>query len=451
VAPQARKRCRGPRNADAPRAHPEPPVTELNRLSATEAARRIAAGTLTSEQLVRACLDRIAARESEVKAWVHCDPDAALAQARAMDRAGVRGALAGVPIAFKDVIDTADMPSEYNSPIYRGYRPRTDAACVALARNAGGVVLGKTVTTEFASRVPGPTRNPHNLAHTPGGSSSGSAAAVADFMAPLAFGTQTGGSTIRPAAYCGIVGYKPSFGTINRAGLKALAESLDTIGVMARTVEDCALLVHAVSSRPLPHFAAVLTSAPRIGLCRTARWKEAAPDTQALLESTAATLSGKGAAVREVDLPPDFDRLYEEQVLIMNFEAARGLAPERFHHPDLLSDHLRTTLAAAAAMPREKYDEAMRHARACRQVFAGCIADCDVLLTPSAPGEAPSGTASTGSSLFNRNWTLLGVPCVTLPAGRGANGLPLGVQLVGGYADDERVLRCAEWVGRALG
>ena len=244
---------------------------ELNRLSAADAARQIAAGRMTSEQLVRACLDRIAAREGEVRAWAHCEPDAAIAQAREVDRAGARGVLGGVPVGFKDVIDTADMPSEYNSPIYRGHRPRADAACVALVRDAGGVVLGKTVTTEFAWRVPAQTRNPHNPGHTPGGSSSGSAAAVADFMAPLAFGTQTGGSTIRPAAFCGIVGYKPSFGTINRAGLKALAESLDTIGILARTVEDCALLAHAVSARPVPDFAAEAIRPPRVGLCRTPR------------------------------------------------------------------------------------------------------------------------------------------------------------------------------------
>ena len=425
-------------------------MNDCNRLSATEAARQIAAGRITSEQLIRACLDRIAARESEVKAWSHCDPDAAIAQARAVDRAGARGVLGGVPVGFKDVIDTADLPSQYNSAIYRGHRPRTDASCVALVRNAGGVVLGKTVTTEFAWRVPGPTRNPHNPAHTPGGSSSGSAAAVADFMVPLAFGTQTGGSTIRPAAFCGIVGYKPSFGTINRAGLKALAESLDTIGIMARTVEDCALLGHAVSARALPDFAAAPSRAPRIGLCRTSRWKDASPDTHTLLGGTAAILSGKGAAVREIELPAEFDRLYEDQILIMHFEAARALAWERFNHPDLLSDDLRDTLAGAAATPREKYDEAMRRARACRQALADVFAECDVLLTPSAPGEAPAGLQSTGSSLFNRNWTLLGVPCVTLPAGRGATGLPLGVQFAGNYAEDERVLLAAEWARRAL-
>ncbi|MGB8433094.1 MAG: amidase [Burkholderiales bacterium] len=424
-------------------------MNDLNHLNAAEAARQIAIGRITSEQLVRACLNRIAAREGEVRAWAHYDPDAAIAQARAVDGAGAKGVLGGVPVAFKDVIDTADMPSQYNSQIYLGNQPRTDAACVALVRNAGGVVLGKTVTTEFAWRTPGPTRNPHNLAHTPGGSSSGSAAAVADFMVPLTFGTQTGGSTIRPAAYCGIVGYKPSFGTINRAGLKALAESLDTIGVMARTVEDCALLTHAVSGRALPNFAAGLTRAPRIGLLRTSRWKDASPGTQALLESTAAALSGKGAEVHEVELPPDFDRLYEDQALIMNFEAAHSLAWERLNHPDLLSDHLRETLAAAAAMPRAKYDEAMRHARICRQVLAASFVDRDVLLTPSVPGEAPAGTENSGSSLFNRNWTLLGVPCVTLPAGRGATGLPLGVQLVGNFDDDERVLLAAEWAQRA--
>ena len=246
-------------------------MTSPNHLTAAEAARRIAAGKLTSEALVTACLERIRERERDVQAWIHCDPDAALAQARAIDKARSRGPLAGVPVAFKDIIDTADLPTEYNSAIYRGHRPQTDAACVALVRAAGGVVLGKTVTTEFASRSPGPTRNPHNPKHTPGGSSSGSAAAVADFMAPLAFSTQTGGSTIRPASYCGIVGYKPTFGTINRAGVKPLAESLDTIGVMARTVEDCALLVHAVSGRSLPDFASQLASPPRIGLHRTSR------------------------------------------------------------------------------------------------------------------------------------------------------------------------------------
>ena len=427
-----------------------PVMADPNRLSAAEAARRIAAGKLTSEALVAACLDRIRERDPQVQAWVHCDPEAALAQARAIDRAGARGLLAGVPVGFKDVIDTADMPTRYNSPIYRDHRPRTDAACVAMVRHEGGIVLGKTVTTEFASRMPGPTRNPHNLAHTPGGSSSGSAAAVADFMTPLAFGTQTGGSTVRPAAYCGITGYKPSFGTINRSGLKALAESLDTIGVMARTVEDCALLVHAVSARALPGFSSKPPGAPRIGLCRTPRWKEAAADTHAILENAASTLAKRGARLRDFDLPEDFDRLYEEQLLIMNFEAARALAYERFNHPGLLSTYLREKLEEHWHTPRAAYDAAMHHARQCRAVFPALFEGVDILLTPSAPGEAPKGIDSTGNSLFNRNWTLLGVPCVTLPAGSGSLGLPIGVQLVGRYDGDAQLLTWAEWARQAL-
>lgn len=425
-------------------------MTKLNHLSAGEAARRIAAGKLSSEELVTAHLDRISQRDGDVQAWVHCNPEAALAQARKVDRNKIQGPLAGVPVGFKDVIDTVDMPTGYNSPIYRDYTPHIDAACAAMVRRAGGIVLGKTVTTEFASRTPGPTRNPLNLAHTPGGSSSGSAAAVADFMAPLAFGTQTGGSTIRPATYCGIVGYKPSFGTINRAGLKQLAESLDTIGVMARTVEDCALLTYAVSARPLPDFATALAQAPRIGLFRTSRWQDASPAAQGALENAATALAKKGARVSEINLPTEFDRLYEDQMMIMNFEAARALAHERFTHPELLSEYLRNKLEEYWNKPRAPYSEAMQRARDCRRMYAAPFADVDVLLTLSAPGEAPQGITGTGNSLFNRMWTLLGAPCVTVPAGTGPQGLPLGVQIVGAYDDDERVLRITEWVRQAL-
>jgi Asp-tRNA(Asn)/Glu-tRNA(Gln) amidotransferase A subunit family amidase len=425
-------------------------MSDLNRLTAAEAARQIAAGKITSEALVRDCLQRIRLRDADVQAWVHCDQEAAIAQAKAIDKSRPRGVLAGVPVGFKDVIDTHDMPTQYNSPIYRAHRPHTDAAAAALVRHAGGVVLGKTVTTEFATRQPGPTRNPHNLAHTPGGSSSGSAAAVADFMVPLAFGTQTGGSTIRPAAYCGIVGYKPSFNTINRAGLKFVSESLDTIGVLARTVEDCALLVHAVSQRPMPDLKSRLAHAPRIGLCRTPKWQEASSETRVSVETAASSLTLKGAEVHDLELPSDFDRLYDEQELIMNYEAARALADERFRYPELLSDHLRAKLEEHSSVPRERYAEAMRHARSCRLAYAAVFSEVDVLLTPSAPGEAPEGIASTGSSLFNRNWTLLGAPCVTLPFGRGAHGLPLGIQIVGGYDDDARVLQVAEWVRQML-
>lgn len=422
----------------------------LHRLSATEVVRQIGDGRITAEEVVRAYIERIAEREREVQAWAYFDADAALAQARAVDKRGAGGLLAGVAVGVKDVIDTADMPTEYNSGVYRGYRPRADAACVALVRRAGGIILGKTVTTEFAARVTGPTRNPLNLEHTPGGSSSGSGAAVADFMVPLAFGTQTGGSTIRPAAYCGVVGYKPSFGTINCAGMKHYGESLDTIGVIGRTVEDCALLVHAVSSRPLPEFSAKLPRAPRIGLCRTTRWNEASPATQALLEEAASSLAKRGAEVRDFAMPQDFDELYDMQRIIADYEMARGLAWEYDNHRDLLSEHLRETLPKSFAMPRRRYAEAMQHARACRARFSSLFEGFDVLLTPSAPDEAPLGIERTGNSLFNRNWTLLGLPCVTVPAGRGPKGLPLGVQIVGAYDDDARALECAHWVRRML-
>lgn len=425
-------------------------MNELNRLTASEAARRIAAGKLSAEELVAAHLDRIRQRDGEVQAWVHCDPDAALAQARAVDKHRPQSPLAGVPVGFKDVIDTAGMPTGYNSAIYRDYVPQVDAACVAMVRHAGGIVLGKTVTTEFASRTPGPTRNPLNLAHSPGGSSSGSAAAVADFMVPLAFGTQTGGSVIRPAAFCGVVGYKPSYGTINRAGLKQLAESLDTIGVMARSVEDCALLTHVVSARPLPDFDTAPAQALRVGLLRTSRWTDASPAAQAALENAATAIAAKGARVSDVSLPEGFDRLHEDQMVIMNFEAARALAHERFTRPELLSEYLRNKLEDYWHKPRSAYTAVMQHALDCRRMYRDVMAGFDVLLTLSAPGEAPQGITGTGSSLFNRMWTLLGAPCVTIPAGVGTQGLPLGVQIVGAYDDDERVLHSAGWIRQSL-
>ena len=425
-------------------------MNNLHQLTASEAVCLISNGQITSENLVRACLEHISEREPQVKAWAHIDAEAALAAARVIDRTGSGGVLRGIPVGFKDVIDTYDMPTQYNSVAYRGYRPRTDAACAALVRHAGGIVLGKTVTTEFAWFTPGPTRNPHNLEFSPGGSSSGSAAAVADCMVPVAFGTQTGGSNIRPSAYCGIVGYKPSFNTINRAGLKHLAESLDTIGVMGRSVADCALLVYAASARTLPDLNARLPNKPRIGFCRTSRWAAATPETRALLEDVASRLATHGAHVSDVALPDDFDRLYEEQPLISGYESARSLAPEYLARPDLLSDRLRAQIKTHLEMPRDVYAQAMCHARDCRLRFSDVCTEFDILLTPSAPGEAPHGTASTGDPLFNKVWTLLGVPCVTVPVGNGPQGLPLGIQLVGDYDEDKRVLQSAAWVHQAL-
>jgi amidase len=423
-------------------------MTALNELGAREAASRLAAREITAEQLVRACLERIQAREPAVGAWIALDPDAALAQARRLDAAAQQGPLHGLPLGVKDLMDTADLPTGYGSPIYAGHRPRVDAACVALARAAGAVILGKTVTTELAWFHPGRTANPRDPRHTPGGSSSGSAAAVADCMVPFAFGTQTAGSTIRPASYCGIVGYKPSYGTLPRAGVKPLAESLDTIGVLARRVEDAALLASALSGRAL--VTAPPASAPRIALCRTHEWRHALPETAAALEQAAKAASAAGASLREIDLPPPFAGLLQAQLDVMDYEAFRALAAERTAHPSLLSGKLREMLENASRVDVGRYDAALGLARRCRAMLNDVFADAGALLTASAPGEAPRGLDATGDPVFCRIWTLLGAPAVSVPCSKGPNGLPVGVQLVGRPGDDARLLAAAEWLQEIL-
>src|SRR5215813_4526038 len=265
------------------------PGTRLNELTATEIAAAVTSGRTTCEAVASACLERSEEREPEVLAWQYLNPEQVIAQARALDRSGARGPLAGVPFAIKDIIDTCDMPTEMGSPIYKGHQPRGDAACVALSRKAGGVLMGKTVTTEFANRYPGKTRNPYDPSRTPGGSSSGSAAAVADFMAPLAIGTQTTGSTIRPAAFCGAFGYRPTWGDLRCVGVKEAAGSLDTLGLIARSIEDIALyrdVLTGSAPQPLP----AETPVPRVGFCRTHFWSRVEPGTQKLLEDAASRL-----------------------------------------------------------------------------------------------------------------------------------------------------------------
>jgi Asp-tRNA(Asn)/Glu-tRNA(Gln) amidotransferase A subunit family amidase len=428
-------------------------VKKPHELSAAQAARSIAAGELTSEALVASCLERIAERDETVRAWAFLDRAQALAQARALDRMPRRSPLHGVPFGIKDIIDTADLPTEYNSPIYRGHRPKADAACVALLRRAGCLILGKTVTTEFANNHPSQTRNPLDSAHTPGGSSSGSAAAVADFMVPAALGTQTGGSVIRPAAYCGAFACKPSFGSINRAGTKFVAESLDTIGVFARSVEDLGLSLEILASRPFTA-SRVEKEKPRIGLCRTPRWSEADPATQANLERAAARLAEAGAQVRDFELPAGSVELFDRHRLIMGFEDVRALAWEYENFPNEISKTLKPRLDEGWKVSRADYDGMRERARQCRRALSQQMSDqrrgVDVLLTPSATSEAPASLASTGDPVFNRAWTLFGVPCVTLPYGKGAHGLPLGIQLVGAFDADAALLRWAGWIEEKL-
>ena len=429
---------------------PDPVDLEAHQLSAAQAARRIARGELTSVALVTACLGRIGVREGEVQAWASLDREQALAQARACDRDVARSVLHGVPVGIKDVIDAAGLPTECNSPIYRGYRPRSDASCVAQLRRAGCVILGKTATAEFAGNHPPRTTNPHRPAHTPGGSSSGSAAAVADHMVPLALGTQTGGSIIRPASYCGVLGFKPKLHTINRAGLKFVAESLDTIGMFARHVEDIALALHLLSGRALEGFAARDARKPRIGLFRTPRWREAHDGVRAVVDGAADRLAQCGAQVSTFEAPESFVALDEAQMKVMNYEGARALAWEQTHHAAQLSESLRRRLDQGWALSREAYDAARQAARVGRRKMTERMRDFDFLVTPAAGGEAPASLQSTGTSEFNRVWTLLGLPCVTLPSGAGPSGLPLGIQLVGSFDQDMQLLRWADWAARSL-
>jgi amidase len=426
-------------------------MTEPRSLSARDAARAIAECRLSAEALAAAYLDHIAARETVVGAWEYLDREQALAAARARDREAPRGPLHGVPIAVKDLIDTFDMPTGYGSPIYRGHRPAADAACVALARAAGAVVLGKTVTTEFAAFTPGKTANPHNPGHTPGGSSSGSAASVADGMAPLAFGTQTAGSVIRPASYCGVVGYKPSFGLIARTGVKPLADSLDTVGVYARDVADAAFFAGVLSERAALRHLAVPEAVPRYGLYRTPMWAEAEPATAAALDRARAALERAGAVVEEVAVRPEHQGLNEAQDKVMGYEMCRALADERLRHSAELSPRLAQMLDAGMAIGADEYDDARTLAAAARATLGDFVGGLDAVLTPAAPGEAPAGLGYTGNPVFNRMWTLLGVPCVAVPAWRSASGLPVAVQLIGRIGDDARLVAAAAYLEQALG
>ena len=421
----------------------------MKPLNATEAVAGIEGGTLTAEKLVRDCLDRIAERDSVVKAWAFLNPDLAIAQARAADTIR-EGVLRGVPIGVKDIIDTHDMPTGHNSPIFEGKVPFGDAACVALCRTANAVIMGKTVTTEFANRHPGPTTNPHNPGHTPGGSSSGSAAAVADGHVPLAFGTQTGGSVIRPAAYCGVIGYKPTFNEFSRVGIKMQCHSLDTLGLMARTLDDIALFRGAVLKLPPVRIDRGLPR-PRIGFCRTPIWDEASADTKALLEAAATTLSDKGASVVDIAFAPAFADILDDHGAISAWEGTRNYADERLRNPDKVSRELMEgSLKRGLEVSLERYVAAQRKSVAFRAHVDSLFDEVDVLLCPSAPGEAPAGVEFTGDPRFNSIWTSAGTPCVTVPAGTGANGLPLGIQLVGLRHEDDRLLSTAAWVAAHL-
>lgn len=425
-------------------------MEDILALPARTLAIQLAQRELRVETLVRACLDRIAALEPQIHAWAWVDAGHALMQARRLDAGTVTGALHGLPVGMKDLIDTADMPTAYGSQIYRNHRPHTDAAAVAAARQAGALMLGKTVTTEFATGQPGPTRNPRasmQAPRTPGGSSSGSAAAVAAGMVPLAFGTQTSGSIIRPAAFCGVVGYKPTHGTLPLAGIKPLAPSLDTLGVLARNVDDAAFFVGTLARLALTPRA---LHSLRVGLYRTPHWDDADRASRGALEAVRQVVECAGNVLHDLDMPALTAELAQAQADIMAFEAAAAFAPEARGHADAFSPAFASLLAAGNAIDGRRHAAARVHAAAMRHAVARVFDNVDVIVAPSAPGEAPLGLGSTGDPVFNRMWTVLGLPCVHVPTGVGAHGMPVGVTVIGPFHGDAVALSAAYAIERAL-
>ncbi|QWD75011.1 amidase [Polynucleobacter sp. TSB-Sco08W16] len=427
-------------------------MKDLESLSASQAAKALAQREIKASDLLLSCLDRIGQRESIVKAWVSLGKENALARAKALDKGAIKGILHGLPIGIKDLFDTYDLPTGYGSPIYAKHYPSSDAVSVALMRQAGGIILGKTVSTEFASFKSGPTSNPHDDQHTPGGSSSGSAAAVADFMVPLATGSQTAGSIIRPASFCGVVGYKPSYGKISVAGVKSLAPSLDTLGCFGRTVEDVALGVAAMSGDLDLATIENLHNKPRIAICKTADWGLASKEVAgalALARFSAETIA-KGK-ISDLDLPPHLNGLREIQTRIMLNEMSRSLAFEREHFSKKMSPQINQQIIDGSQINYSQYVADLLEAKAASTYMSGLFADqLDLIIAPSAIGEAPLLKDGTGDPVFCRIWTLLGLPCINLNIASGPNGLPLGIQLIAGPGKDRFLLSAARALAKTL-
>lgn len=424
---------------------------ELWQLTASQAAQRMAEGRLGSEEYTRALLERIAAREPSVHAWACVDADNALTQARARDSEPRRSALHGIPVGVKDVINTRDLPTQHNSPIYRGHRSGEDANCVGVLRAAGAVILGKTETLEFAcgGNLP-PTRNPRDLARTPGGSSSGSGAAVADGMVPLALATQTGGSTIRPASFCGIYGMKPTFGRIGFEGAKHYSPHLDTIGLYGRSAQDLQLLGEAYHLAQPGDLATCAVQGLRIGLCETPMWDNADADAREALHAAGRRLAEAGAIVTPLVLSAPFGQLTQQHDDIMQDGGRGAFLPEYLAHPDALHPEFKRKVENQYGFTNRHMREVLDAAALRRIDFDREFGDLDAVLTLSAPGIAPEGIASQGMATFNRIWTALHVPCISIPGMHGAHGLPIGMQLVQRRYEDARLLQVAAAVAAVL-
>lgn len=422
--------------------------SEILALDARDIAAAVASGALTTRAVTEAYLERIADRDGPVMAWQHLDAAKARAAADAMDASGAKGPLAGVPIGVKDVIDTADMPTGYGTNIYESFQPSWDAPAVQITRNAGGLILGKTVSTELAMASPNKTRNPHNPAHTPGGSSSGSCAAVAAGMVPLAYGTQTSGSVIRPASFCGVTAFKPTFGAINTVGIKVLCHGLDTLGILSRNIGDAA------------HCAAVLTgkselatltapARPRIGVLLGTRLEKAEAYAIDIVNRLAALAETSGADVTVLAAPSWFDGIFDLHEAVMGWEVTQSLVSETSRHWDRLTPVTRAMMEDQGRVDEVRYRAAMGEIPGIRLMMDAILSRFDAVLTLAAPGEAPEGTP-TGDPIFNRLWSVLQVPLICLPAGKGPKGLPVGVQLVGARGADHRLASAALFLETVL-
>jgi amidase len=421
----------------------------LNGLGAVDAARRIESGEITSERLVRDCLTRIEAREPAVGAWAFIDPAYAIEQARTLDKTPRKSPLHGVPVAIKDIIDTRDMPTGHGSPIYKGDRTGRDSACVAALRAAGMVILGKAVTTEFASPFPTGTRNPHDPARTPGVSSSGSAAAVADFMVPLANGTQTGGSVIGPAANCGVYGYKASLDGIDRGGIRHCKPTIDTLGLFARSVEDLIWLRSVQTGRAAPPSIEVPASL-RIAIVRTRNWDETEPCMKRAIETAASLLAKGGARVADLDLPKQFKDIEPDFNVISGYEGAKALAAEVRDHLASFNPWNRARVEEAAKITPARYEQAKADLAAARATLDGIFADYDALLTPSLAGEAPVGLTEVRTATYSRMWTHMYTPAVNLPLFAGSHDMPVCIQAIGRRDTDDRALAIAQAINARL-
>lgn len=421
----------------------------LFKLSATEAVEMIGQKKIRAVDLVVDCLDRISSLDKSVEAWTSLDPDAAIAAAKRADEEPLAQPLTGIPIGLKDNIDTRDFPTTYGSAIYEGHRPAQDAVCVTLCKEAGTVILGKTASTEFAYRTPSTCKNPHNLSHSPGGSSSGSAAAVASQMVPLAIGTQTGGSVLRPAAYCGVYAFKPRYGDLSFAGVKNLAHSFDTLGCMARSLSDLSLFYSALQKTPNQALNTSSIEDPKIAIYRTAFWDQAQPAAVESFETMLSKLRSSKAELHEVRLDKLDKELLEASWTINKFEGSRHLLQDSLTNPDLLSEAARDLVKEGLEIGFEDYQAARAACERARSLIAAALAGFDGVVSLSSPGEAPANLQDTGPVTFNFIWTATYLPALNIPFFTGPSGLPIGMQVVG-TGTHHQLLEMGSWIEKQL-